>query len=349
MNDNANKNNDLQDLVNTKLANAKPIDYTAAAVNDTPPEQGDLYDYTGKNIAWLGNIHQDLSDKIKNRPPKIKTGFTILDNAIGGLQSGVSIIGATAGRGKTTFACQICEQAAQNGVKCVFLSLEMDAQDIYESIAAIATKTLYNKGDDYDTFSESIETKAMSENSYIYSNIAIYDECTIDPTPHSVIKHIAGITKKIRDDNGENQEILIVIDYLQYIRDINAKGEEWQTFANASMLIERAAKLLNIKILLISQVTKDATRHQENGLQIGDFSGGGRIGYGAKTIIGLTETKNPSGLKINICKNRGKSFNGFIYFDFNGLFLTEKECTEPLPLQDNKPQSQGEKDACFYE
>lgn len=314
------------------------------AVNDTPPEQGNLYDYTNRGINWLGSIYQELDEKIINRPPRMKTGFTILDNAIDGLQSGVSIIGATAGIGKTTFACQICEQAAQNGVKCVFLSLEMDKEDIYESIAAIATKTLYNKGND-ETTRTAIKQQAMAENSYIFTNIAIYDECEIDPTPYSVIGNIKGIVQKIRDDYGETQEIFIVIDYLQYIRDKNAKGEEWQTFANASMLIEKAAKQLNIKVLLISQVTKDATRHQENGLQISDFSGGGRIGYGAKTIMGLTETKTTGELKLNICKNRGKSFKGFIYFDFNGLFYTEKECTEPLPLQDNKPKEKGVKNA----
>ena len=59
-----------------------------------------------------------------------KTGFTNIDEAIGGLYSGLYVIGAQSSLGKTTLMLQIADQLAAQGEKVLYFSLEQSAFEL---------------------------------------------------------------------------------------------------------------------------------------------------------------------------------------------------------------------------
>ena len=344
MNDNANKNNDLQDLVNAKLANAKPIDYTAAAVNDTPPEQTNIAGIEMPNKRhFLPCItkYERYYNEITNAPPPIKTGFAMFDTVSGGLYNGVSVIGGLAGTGKTALACQIADNVALNGVKVLFLSLEMKERYIFERLTAIHLRQKYNIFNDKDFFNENIypftgENKSLN-------NIYLYDLTGEDKTAINCVEIIKQFCNEMRNEHGEKQDLLVIIDHLQHIENVRkSEQNDFLTINDAVRAFEKIADEKDIKMLVLSQLNRAAyNTAKDTGIQMQDFKGASRIEQGAVMLAGITNGENGE-KRLNICKNRfNKSFDGFIHCDFNGVFFTEKTSTEPLPLQDNETQSQG--------
>ena len=351
MNENANNNNDLQDLVNTKLANAKPIDYTAAAVNDTPPEQTSLSGIAPPEkidfIPMSTTLYEDVQ-AIMATPKSLEIGFSMLDTFTGGIDNGLTVIGGESGTGKTALACQIAYNLGLKGVKCVFLSLELPHKRIKERIHAIYAKIPYKIHKDPIFYGENIaplqpENKAMQ-------NIQIIDFIGKSRSPASVYGYIKNITNAIRNKYGEEQDIVFFIDYLQHIdSDSGGDSGEYRAITSFCRWLENESMEKSLKIIVLSQLNRQASKDiKENGIQSEHFLGSGKIAHSANILIGLTKNPNKTGEKrINICKNRyGEEFNGFIFCDFNGIWFDEttiSEKTSDLITNSDNNEKRGDK------
>lgn len=321
---------------------------TAAAVNDTPPEQTNLSGIEMPNKRhFLPCItqYERYYNEITNAPPPIKTGFTMFDTVSGGLYNGVSVIGGLAGTGKTALACQIADNVAENGVKVLFLSLEMKERYIFERLNAIHFRKEYNIFNDIPFFQAKIYPR-IGENKSL-NNIFIYDLHFDDKTAINCVEIIKQFCNEMRNEHGEKQDLLVIIDHLQHIENVRkSEQNDFLTINDAFRAFEKIADEKDIKMLVLSQLNRAAyNTAKDTGIQMQDFKGASRIEQGAVMLAGITNGENGE-KRLNICKNRfNKSFDGFIHCDFNGVFFVEKASTEPLPLQDSKPQSGGQSNA----
>lgn len=275
-----------------------------------------------------------LSDARLNKRPAVKTGFKRLDEMTGGLPRGVTVLGGMAGTGKTAFASQIAFQIAENSGFVIFCSLEMDSSDIFERLLSIA-----NRAEKYNIFNDETAFKALflqekNKPHDAFNRIYLDDFSDSDKTANAVLRFIQKCTAQIRQKQGEQAEIVAIIDHLQHIENKGFQGEQAQflTIDDAFKGLEIISKALKIKVLCLSQLNRQAyTTVTDKGIQMNDFKGASRIEQGAVTLLGMT--KGDGYIRLNNPKCRfNKGFNGFINYRFNGVYF-EEETTETKAQQ----------------
>ena len=91
-------------------------------------------------LAWMQLIHDDPGSAL------VTSGFPSLDRILGGgfFRSGFYVIGARPGMGKTTLALNMANRIARSGKRVLFVSLEMDGNQITSKRLAIWTGIPYN-------------------------------------------------------------------------------------------------------------------------------------------------------------------------------------------------------------
>ena len=87
-----------------------------------------------KNAVQFEKIRSGVSeffDENRQLPRLIKTGFNTLDEMLGGgLASGLNVLGAKPGSGKTSLVLQMAEHFSSRGVPVLYFSLEMSRNQI---------------------------------------------------------------------------------------------------------------------------------------------------------------------------------------------------------------------------
>ncbi|MBQ1921620.1 MAG: hypothetical protein II188_03755, partial [Ruminococcus sp.] len=87
-----------------------------------------------KNTVQFEKIRSGVSeffDEKRQLPRLIKTGFNTLDEMLGGgLASGLNVLGAKPGSGKTSLVLQMAEHFSSRGVPVLYFSLEMSRNQI---------------------------------------------------------------------------------------------------------------------------------------------------------------------------------------------------------------------------
>lgn len=283
---------------------------------------------TNKQGFVSDNLEYYYNELTKGKSP-IKTGFNKLDAELGGLYTGVSVLGGTSGTGKTAFSCQIAYNLVQAGAFVLFLSLEMESYEIFERIAAVHAKIKdYQIFNDTEKFINDIYPKLSTFKNM--DKLSIYDFYD-NENPNdieTIISIMENFIKWVKANNGEKQEILIIIDHLQVIENKQYKGNEapFLIVNDAFRKLEKVAHDYKIKILALSQLNRNSYNTvKENGVSMQDFKGASRIEHGAVALLGLTRANNGD-IRLNIAKNRYyRLYDGFILFDFNGYLYEEKK------------------------
>lgn len=170
------------------------------------------------NLKNTTDILQEYINYIKEdtKIKRIPTCFNRLDNILsGGLPIGLITLGAIPSLGKTTFILQLADNISSlDNTKVLFFSLEMSKFDlISKSLSRLSYVSddienytfddlLLNKEDvDYNALFE--RYTPLADNLYIIDNI--YD-----------MKNIESCIAEFRDNNP-SENIVVIIDYLQYI------------------------------------------------------------------------------------------------------------------------------------
>ncbi|HHX68022.1 MAG TPA: hypothetical protein GX708_08245 [Gallicola sp.] len=192
------------------------------------------------------DILQEYINYIKDdtKIKRIPTCFNRLDNILsGGLPNGLITIGAIPSLGKTTFILQLADNvSALDNTKVLFFSLEMSKFDlISKSLSRISyiddelssytyDDLLSNKYDiDYQKLFE--KYTPIGNNLYIIDNI--YD-----------LRNIETCIIEFRENNPSHN-IVVIIDYLQYILCGN-NGNDKQVIDTITKRLKELSKTLNI-------------------------------------------------------------------------------------------------------
>ena len=241
----------------------------------------------------IDNIEKRLN---KEKDYSYYTGFFDLDGLTDGLHKGeLTVIGARPAVGKTTFALQIAEHIAEKGKKVAFVSMEMSDEQLIQKI--LSKRTSIN--------SRKIRNGDLSEDE-IQKLIA---ECIeTSELPISILTKVNSIQQieleARRMKNKDNLDLLI-IDYLQLVRNMgNFKNRE-QEVADISRTLKLLSLELEIPIIALCQLNRNASKNEPT---LADIRESGAIEQDADNVIFLYK-ENPENNLVTIDLQKQRSGN----------------------------------------
>ena len=251
----------------------------------------------------------DLIEKNINKKDDLSyyTGFFDLDTLTDGLHEGeLTIIGARPATGKTTFALQIAERIASYKKSVMFVSLEMSEEQIIQKILAKKARVNSRKIRNGDLTEEELDK--------------IYIKCgEISDLPISIytkLNSIQQIETEARKLKNKEKLDLLIIDYLQLVRNLgNFKSRE-QEVADISRTLKLLSLELEIPIIALCQLNRNAVKNEPT---LADIRESGSIEQDADNVIFLyQEDVEDNRVTVDLQKQRAGNI-GKLKLKFNKI------------------------------
>ena len=187
----------------------------------------------------------------------IRTGFTAIDNALGGLQrSELVILAARTSIGKTSLALNIVRNAAVQQKACVAIfSLEMSRREIVQRLLSSEANI---QSDHFRSgrFSELEERLLHRDIIPRLADTSIY----IDDTPNMRISEIRSKAKRL---HLKHRIDLVVLDYIQLCRGDTHSDNRVQEITEITQSLKALARELDAPVLALSQLSRYIEHRQE--------------------------------------------------------------------------------------
>ena len=265
-----------------------------------------IRDVLENTYAHLGNLAKNAG-----KLPGTPTGFSTVDSFLTGLNnSDLVILAANTGVGKTSFALNICANAAkQCGKAVVVFSLEMSNEQL--ALRLISGEALVDSKKLRTGLLSDDEWVSIAHASEILANTKIY---LADATGITV-SEMKAKCRRLGEDIG-----LVIVDYLQLI----SSGIRADSRANEVAAISRALKImakdLNVPILCLSQLSRNSDK-QDRRPRLSDLRESGAIEQDADVVMILyrENPETPETVKLLIEKNRHGS-TGDIDLHWDGKY-----------------------------
>jgi len=208
----------------------------------------------------------------------VLTGFTALDDFLGGLQpSDLIVLAARPSLGKTGLALNIARNAAIYQQACIALfSLEMAKEAIVQRLLAIESG-VDSRQIRLGTYNEREERRIM-EASGILSEAPIY----IDDSPQIRVAEMRSKARRLHFDQTIN---LIIVDYLQLIQGEAKVESRVQQVSEITRALKALARELNIPVLAISQLSRAVEWRASHMPQLADLRESGSIEQDADIVM----------------------------------------------------------------
>lgn len=255
-------------------------------------------------------------DKVKeNGFIGVPTGFSVIDKTCPFLGGDLVVIAASPSVGKTSLATSMAINSANKNLNVFFISAEMTASSINLRMISSISKHSYGE---LLTYNEVALADVAKNIDYLYdlsSRIHILE--TEGDDYRGILRSLISFHQKQRID-------ICFIDYLQLIP--SPKGDRASTenerLTNMIQSFKTVAQKLNIPIVVLSQVSRDA---KANNIvpELHHLRGSGGIEQTADKVICLARfDKKDIVAKANIRKNR----NGEADYEFD-LYFDHKTTT----------------------
>ncbi|WP_394204369.1 replicative DNA helicase [Shewanella waksmanii] len=223
---------------------------------------------------------EELYNNPHNGVTGVSSGFGDLDNMTAGFQSGdLIIVAARPSMGKTTFAMNLCEQAALHEDKPVLIfSLEMPSEQIMMRMLASLgrvdqTKIRTGQLDDDDWARVSSTMGIMLEQGKMY----IDDGSGLTPT------EVRSRARRIAREYGGLS--MIMIDYLQLMQVPALSDNRTLEIAEISRSLKALAKELEIPVIALSQLNRSLEQRADKRPVNSDLRESGSIEQDADLIM----------------------------------------------------------------
>ena len=210
----------------------------------------------------------------------VPTGFAPLDAILGGgmLRSGLYVLAARPGMGKTTVALQIADSVAANVGPVLFVSLEMSLEQIEGKRIARVSGIPSNEillGDGKNLDYGKIRSAAEK-----LKKIPLY----ISRRPAATVAQIRRMAKQI---DGVQ---CVVVDYLGKIDPGNSRTGRYETVTAISKDLKTLAVELDIPVLALCQLNREDTGRNDKRPQLSDLRDSGAIEQDADGVLMLHRT-----------------------------------------------------------
>lgn len=219
---------------------------------------------------------EEIEKNYKNQSDySLYTGILNLDKLLLGLhRQELTVIGARPGMGKTTFALQIAENIAQKNVDVLFISLEMADTQIIQKM--IARKSNIN--------SHKLRSGKLEENDFLKISQCCSDISELPFHLITKVRTIQEIEVIARQYKNRNELGLMVIDYIQLLKNKNKFQSREQEVADISRTLKLLSLELDIPIIGLCQLNRNATRTEPS---LADLRESGAIEQDADNVIFL--------------------------------------------------------------
>ncbi len=227
-------------------------------------------------VAKIEELFQRPHDGVTG----VSTGYIDLDKKTAGLQrSDLIIIAARPSMGKTTFAMNLCENAAMTQEKPVLIfSLEMPSEQIMMRMLASLSRvdqtrirTGQLQDDDWARISSTMGLLLEKKNIYIDDSAGL--------TPMELRSRARRI---YREHKGLS---MIMVDYLQLMRVPNISENRTLEIAEISRSLKALAKELQIPVVALSQLNRSLEQRADKRPVNSDLRESGSIEQDADVIM----------------------------------------------------------------
>lgn len=245
---------------------------------------------------WIQMVHDDLSNAL------VPSGYPALDRMLGGgfFRSGFYVIGARPGMGKTTLALNIADRIAKHDHRVLFVSLEMDGNQIMAKRLAIWTGLPYNalytgRLHNEDLVSVAKASDWMQDAPLFVADSGIY-----------TVPDLTGPAMSGRYD-------IIIVDYLGIMtpEQDDAQRTKYEQISNMSKSLKALAKRAKIPIIALSQLNRESNSRKNKRPTLAELRDSGAIEQDADGVIllhrdGYYADEKPETEKIELilAKNR---------------------------------------------
>ena len=250
-----------------------------------------------------------------------KSGYSDLDRVLGGgfQKSGLYIIGARPGMGKTTLALNIAERIVERGDAALFVSLEMSRVQIMAKRMALKARMKYS-----DIMSGRLSDAMYKER---FEKTLAYMACVpfyCSDSSSLTVAEIAGMARSV-----ENLKVIIV-DYLGLIRSSNESKKLYEQVTEISRDLKALAKRLNVPVIALCQVNRQSVQNKDKKPSLADLRDSGSIEQDADGVIllyrpdyfrtdrGDAEPTGAEEIRLIVAKNRHGEGNATIKMNWVG-------------------------------
>ena len=260
---------------------------------------------------------QKLSGEDKDEYQGLRSGYSLLDSYISGLnKSDLIIVAGRPGMGKSAFAFNIASNVAKRNPDkdvCIF-SLEMSKEQIATrmlSSEALVPNTSLTSG-----MISSDEWVQLAQAADTLSQVNIY----IDDTAGITVPQMKAKLRRMRNLG------LVIIDYLQLMESATNHTSRVNEVSEITRQIKLMAKELNVPVILASQLNRSVESRQDHRPMPSDLRESGSIEQDADIILFIyresaynKEDPNKSAAECIIGKNRHGS-TGTVNMAFLGEY-----------------------------
>ena len=237
----------------------------------------------------------------------VPTGYRDLDNILGGgmLSSGMYILAGRPGMGKTTLALNIACRVAQNIGPVLFVSLEMDHEQLTAKLTALETGIASSR----------LLMKRLEDEEYARTAAAMERQASVplyvNERPSETVASIEGLARQIPGLR------LIIIDYLGKISpgDRGARVSRYEYTTEISGDLKTMARRFKIPVLVLCQLNRKSEERSDKRPDLADLRDTGAIEQDADGVILLyrenyyeaSKEKNPyqpDYTEVIVAKNR---------------------------------------------
>jgi replicative DNA helicase len=206
--------------------------------------------------AWSDDYIADMEERASGK--RYTYGDPLLDKVIykGPYPGAMTMIAATTGQGKSTFALNLISSYINLEIPCMYVSLEMSDIDTYDRLLSmrrgIPMSDLYS----YDSNAYSIIEEVKKEKESLKNN----DQFFFVDHPHLTIPRLRALIKEFMQRSGASYAV-IVVDLLTQLKELsNTRGNNSVAsgIEEAMNELNALAKEMNVHIIGIVQIGRSA-------------------------------------------------------------------------------------------
>jgi len=232
--------------------------------------------------AIIGDVVERIDFLTRNRDSLmgVPTGFTKLDEILGGLQkSDLIIVAARPGMGKSSLALSIGLNAARrNKARVAMFSLEMSNEQLVQRLLAMETAIDSHRlrlGHVYED-----EWPILVEAANQLAATAFF----FDDTPAASVTDVRTKARRLYAENGLD---LIIIDYMQLMSGSTGVRNEnrQQEISYISRSLKSLARELNVPVIACSQLSRAVEARSDKRPMLSDLRESGSIEQDADVVL----------------------------------------------------------------
>ena len=210
----------------------------------------------------------------------VPTGYRDLDYILGGglIASGMHVLAARPGMGKTTLALNIADRVAQNVGPVLFVSLEMDDEQITAKRLSRESGVPAHRLLMDAELTEEENAKQAGANDRL-----LMRPLHLNAKPSATVAEVAAMARQVKGLK------LIVIDYLGKIaRGKNsARASLYEHTTEVSGEIKVLARTMKVPVLVLAQINRESEKRADKRPNLADLRDTGAIEQDADTVTFL--------------------------------------------------------------